>query len=841
MAVSNVNGRISRAFICATTVLISLLQLVSSNVYLHMPRGSNNRLNGAGRNRNNANRMFNSQNNNRGGYNVGHTYYYQKSPVTFEWTNGHSCADENNNCEIIIQYMCHDKLRDGSVVGTIPLNPSPCRDFDCTDDHRYGMHEHLDDYLRCKATERGNVFSAQEIYKTAWLRRLQDKARFEATYTRQNPTGARYGYECPEERDYYPYWNPSQWKDIAVLTNDVARCQYYQQESQNVKKRGYCSLPGPVHYWFTRCQSLDSSLFRSFIINQPSPHYFPAPLSQTVCEQMSYNYTSFQAWVTKLSFYRRSKCTIIVPPDDPTQTNKSKSLAAQWIEVPAHNMPAPACHEAPWSRDNHLGNGMGGQPNTFHWTVPDNVEADNCAFRIRYNISSNDYNSWNASRSDDSLENLTFGFATPAKARSRGFEFKKNPVVDIFNNANLRLRLAINTQQLGRTFQDRSHTFSIKKQPAGVGANARIHNVQVRGKRGNIVQTYPGVEYDFVPNRLAVSKGDYIHFQWTGSNTNPRNNDGQGEPGTDRHNVMLLQPAMYSEGASNRSGNVRGHFGANHPSKLSSDTILGFSRDVAEDLALLRSSGNPRGSTDSELDDMGVYFDLGLKEITQLGTYHYMCTRNNNFSNRNQKGQIIVYTEAKVTETLGATGGTIALLRAAVKIPPNVLKATSTITVSTFSPLECHRYLNQIGGAVLRMGMPLSDCVWIEPEDMVLPGGGAMTITLNITSSNLPSNVKVFGTLVRSGARSWSLASDTVVEAHTHTITFSAVHGGLYIAESTSSIHIVSIIFAVAAIGILALATAVYMYQKPDKRFYELPKALHKRLSYVMLSLQSQV
>ena len=48
-----------------------LIGSVRGDCYLHWPKGSNNRLNEASANRNNANRLFDSQNNNRGGYNVG--------------------------------------------------------------------------------------------------------------------------------------------------------------------------------------------------------------------------------------------------------------------------------------------------------------------------------------------------------------------------------------------------------------------------------------------------------------------------------------------------------------------------------------------------------------------------------------------------------------------------------------------------------------------------------------------------------------------------------------------------------------------------------------------------
>ena len=52
-------------------------------------------------------------------------------------------------------------------------------------------------------------------------------------YTRQNPGGTRRGLEVPEERDYYPYWGPTPWNDIAVLVSDKKTRELMEKHFNN--------------------------------------------------------------------------------------------------------------------------------------------------------------------------------------------------------------------------------------------------------------------------------------------------------------------------------------------------------------------------------------------------------------------------------------------------------------------------------------------------------------------------------------------------------------------------------------------------------------------------------
>eukprot|EP00817_Percolomonadidae_sp_ATCC50343_P005565 CAMPEP_0117418388 /NCGR_PEP_ID=MMETSP0758-20121206/184_1 /TAXON_ID=63605 /ORGANISM="Percolomonas cosmopolitus, Strain AE-1 (ATCC 50343)" /LENGTH=620 /DNA_ID=CAMNT_0005198871 /DNA_START=115 /DNA_END=1977 /DNA_ORIENTATION=+ len=588
---------------------------------MHNPRGSNDRNCETNVNRNNGNRLFDSQNNAKGGYACPRAvsgnaqtadyiqtptmFYYIGSLLTVEWTQQHSCGIHNALCEIVLQYMCESDvekanggLRDGepetkddSATDRIPL------DEDQSKLPRYGMHETYQYYKDCQTRLRNTRLFVAD-------RQIENKGRLKsnspAIQTRQNPNGNRNGFECPEERDYYPYWHPTPWRDIAVITNDKSRCEYYKAESQNVKARGQC---------------LNTERTKGYKFN-----------TKKTCEDGG----------------------------------------GVWDIVPAFGIAPPECMEASMiaTRDNHLGSTHNGEMSRYNWTLPDvsslipeGEENIKCVLRLRYNMSSSDYSPW---KTDDEVNrNLSplmqdepmYGKEGEEKDFGYGF----------------RLDNAINTNQVGRTFQDRSYVFLIQKRPEakdGYDPNEKIFNLNVRGKRGNIVQTFPSVEYDFVPNILTVEGGSYVHIQWTGSDYNPNRqpNDAEGGPpykGT-------------SQTRADRSNLVQADFNGRNVGKKMEDVTMFVDPNTGkpdtkliQKLALLdqpitdsekcktydelRAEGKSQNEAERDERNCGKlnaaktpYFNAGLVRMTASGAHRYYSSRNNNFSNRSQKGLIVV-------------------------------------------------------------------------------------------------------------------------------------------------------------------------------------------------------
>lgn len=308
--------------------------------------------------------------------------------------------------------------------------------------------------------------------------------------------------------------------DIAVLTDNARddevcrqsnyatcsqRCKYYIDNTMNYNKKGYCDVNHDTQTVAVK-------------INNPR-------------------------WASTRNWYNnRADC---------------EAAGFTWYEVShADNIELNeddfVCAATQYSRANQLGNARGDSviseneaqatgivadqvnqgvnANRFLWTIPsipDTViaEADyfdrgmeaaylHCTLRMRYNISSADFQQWPIEANDPGAEPMVdhrnnsrtqddpntpllqdpYVFIGPGDSESKGDQFVK---------------LKVNTNQYGRTFQDRSYSFSIKPLPtessaasnrfdtpaidmdsinSAITAGGRIYNVNVRGKRGNIVQ-----------------------------------------------------------------------------------------------------------------------------------------------------------------------------------------------------------------------------------------------------------------------------------------------------------------------------------------------------------------
>eukprot|EP00439_Symbiodinium_sp_Y106_P034684 s1065_g4.t1 len=599
------------------------IRSVQADMYLNNPRGSNNKLREQSNNVQNANRLFDSQNNAASGYQIGddckpackdgnNNYdvtkegatkgtmkFYQGSELYIEWHHQHGCGvgHPNLKCQIVLQYMNEEEnrnLRDGTGQDTAGGDDNDPTEEGTAEPAR-GYHEPLDFYQACIARERNKGLYTAD-------RQMEENGG--ATSTRQNPNGngrrrgqQRHGLECPEERDYYPYWHPTPWHDIAVLTDEPqARCEYYRAESQNVKAKGSCSVAAHNN------------------------------------------------------------------PDSCVGNN------GQWTEQDPWQEPPPECIGGIQSRDNHNGNVRNGQPHYYLWKIPKHVKG-RTVLRIRYNISTGDFNYGSLAHPKVEGTELTGGLADaffmdqrfndPQPNTRRRSIFKgrpsvpiplaQNPVADWLNledgsEKSRLLQLQVNTNQYGRTFEDRTHSFMVLERPADVPDGKRIVNYNVRGRRGNIVQVYPSVEYDFIPSELSVEQGTLLHFQWTGSDANNNGNAGNGRQGTDRSNLVQLK---------SRDETV--------PLPVEQHTLLfnAFAnpndeegRRLVEKFAYLDQDSivtcDPESNNDNDeanckqLNGASAYFDGGLVEMKTVGTHHVASTRNNDFTNRSHKATINV-------------------------------------------------------------------------------------------------------------------------------------------------------------------------------------------------------
>mgnify|MGYP002634891444 FL=1 len=165
------------------------------------------------------------------------------------------------------------------------------------------------------------------------------------------------------------------------------------------------------------------------------------------------------------------------------------------------------------------------------------------------------------------------------------------------------------------------------------------------------MQTYPATEYDFHPVDLVVGASDYVHIQWTGNdNTNNNgNNNGEGTNNEDRHNIVQLGNSgldvpMYAAQAD--MFDVQ-----NEWNPEATGSTFGGTRtqtDLTKQFALSKQQNcdtNPNNDQARDncqkLNQAAATVNMGLLRF-KPGTFTYMSSRNNNFSNRAQKAKLSV-------------------------------------------------------------------------------------------------------------------------------------------------------------------------------------------------------
>jgi len=198
----------------------------------------------------------------------------------------------------------------------------------------------------------------------------------------------------------------------------------------------------------------------------------------------------------------------------------------------------------------------------------------------------------------------------------------------------------------------------------------------VRGKRGNIVQTFPAVEYDFSPKRLHMSTtGELVHLQWCGSNTHNNGNPagdgqagdaGEGTTGTDRQNLVPISnptdnyPIPFREANFDKVNWFKNSkcYGLKNAPFTGTDANSNinwasneYQEITAKNCALeMATAGYYRNPSEMKtkpalsvlLNNANAAFRGMIMKPEKAGEYNFICTRNNNFSNRSEKGVFIV-------------------------------------------------------------------------------------------------------------------------------------------------------------------------------------------------------
>jgi hypothetical protein len=240
--------------------------------------------------------------------------------------------------------------------------------------------------------------------------------------------------------------------------------------------------------------------------------------------------------------------------------------------------------------------------------------------------------------------------------------------------------------------------------------------------------------------------------------------------------------------------------------------MAGLSNDILGALCTQRRVDMPTdGATGlmdfgnmEEFDDAGTTFCIEPVKANELGTWNFLCTRNNNFSNRSQKGSLIVSNAMTtfVSATSMGTFGQASPGQAKIVILPMSVKEGDSLD------FDMTTWLNREGESTI---VQLSGADGGEFPDEVLVDGRYIEMWVPYTGKSL-SYPKAF--YRQSSEDEWSEHSDASInnEAGTHYGVIQVSQGGYYTIQNKPDI----LAYCAIVLGILLFGTAMFFVVKKN-------------------------
>lgn len=723
-----------------------LLSSTSAQIFMHSPRGSQNRIRERSAQNENENRLFwanhNNDYNRRGGYNTGektaqkqtsendqyNMQYFMSgdnggdSFLTVEWTQVNGCgvdpfatdsaSTKTHDCSVLIQSLCQDDvttppkdikdtytIKNGFNYNTINFEDDGSNLADpkggCFVDQGARDLEHFAgdipgnrassiEYCKDRCKDRGYVYAGLQYHHQCFCGNSFGKYG-------QDLSGNSCNKQC---RDRQKNTCGGSWRNNIYLSGlkspNTNLVSDETQPEKNVRRAKTNSDQLGIHEsWesFDRCPNYLNEVANPGILPKRSGlecyherQHFPNELDYSTqwtnvalfaddhdvkCQQL--NLKRFQPIFECVEFYSKNKRKHKSKIDNQGDCEKNNgqwlgfynykeivenvNTAAgcaqldgdhvfgrpmDWKKLSEDKLADEACLKLPDevqcfappnTRANYLGMASGtNESPRFQWSLPIYEKNQRCVLRIRSFIENK--NEEQISHDNNDMSHL---LGTPLYLATAQKYASNNRVV----------------------FEDRSHIFKLVNRPNEIPDNQVLHNIIVRGKRGNIVQTFPAVEYDFVPNNLQINNGDAVQFQWTGSNSHNNGNDagdgqsgdaGNGQGGTDRHNMIqsYYMKTNFPLPYENHTLFQNAEFLWNVDNKPLSPFAASLSHATSGYYYTAAEYRAKQSKLNDRLNNADPSFRGVVFKPASDSKYYYVGMRNNDFSNRSQKGQLTV-------------------------------------------------------------------------------------------------------------------------------------------------------------------------------------------------------